>query len=322
MTAQEYILSTLNSLAEPIQMEDIGNIPLEDAIYAKVMSKKFRKLKADKEVIEITRGAIKLAIKENKPISINIVFGGNKLWRLEEAPEIDWAELFSIIYFLRWMKSIASVYKPGALLEYYSEDVVLELLNNLPRSETDRYSDTFIMMLEWLKQYLPSGVTVNYRRYRDDYKELSDFDREAEAAKATVLKELDGKLPVMNEEQKIATELNVRPRPGQTDDPQWREKVELIHQAIERTETAEKYFSDPHYIPACPTYYPALIVTGSTKKSYAKFWVGVGALEKTEDGYRELVLTPKQLEHAKFTWEDVNIKGLVGKNFHRVRVVS
>jgi len=46
---------------------------------------------------------------------------------LRKAPEIDWAELFSLTYFLQWLKSIASVYEPGAYLEYYSEDVVLEI---------------------------------------------------------------------------------------------------------------------------------------------------------------------------------------------------
>jgi len=321
MTAQEYILSTLEDLSKPVVIEDIGKTPIEEAIYAKVMSKKFRKLKADKEVIKIAKEAIRLAVKEGKPVPINVIFGGNKLWRLEEAPEIDWAELFSIVYFLRWMKSIASVYKPGALLEYYSEDLVLEVLNNQPRSETDRYSETFVQMLEWLKEYLPSGVMVNYRRYRDDYKSLDDFYDELEVAKAKVLKENGGKLPTMTEAQKIATELNVQLKSGQTDDTQWKEKVELVHQAVEQTETVEKYFYDPHYISACPTYYPALIVTGSTKKSLAKFWVGAGALEKTDDSYYELVLTPNQLNSVKFDWESVELDGLNGKNFSRIRVL-
>src|SRR5687767_1656331 len=205
MTAQEYILSTLQELAQPIQMEGIGNTPLEDAIYAKVMSKKFRKLKADDETVSMVKGAIELAIKEKKPVVISVVFGGNKLWRLDEAPEIDWAEVFSAVYFLRWMKSIASVYEYGAVLEYYSEDVVVEALNNVPRAQTDRHSETFISMLEWLKQYIPKGVSVNYRRYGEDYDDLRDFDVELKAAIEKVSKELGGKLPEMTDAQKVAT---------------------------------------------------------------------------------------------------------------------
>jgi len=50
----------------------------------------------------MTKNAIRLSIKENKPITILEMFGGNKLWRFEEAPEIDWAELFSLTYFMQY----------------------------------------------------------------------------------------------------------------------------------------------------------------------------------------------------------------------------
>lgn len=322
MTIEQYIQSELKQLTEPTQQEDIVNQKLEDAIYAKVMSKKFRKLKADDDLVGIAKEAIRIAVEKNAPLPINFVFGGNKLWRLDEAPEVDWAELFSLIYFLKWMKSIASVHKPGARIEYYSEDIVLEVLNNLPPSETDRYSSTFKELISWIHPYVPEGVTITYRRYAEDYASKDEFYEELEEAKKKVSDELNGQLPSLSKAQKIATELNVRPKPGQTDDPLWREKVELVHQAIERTTTVEKYFYDPQYIPACPTYYPACLTTGSTKKSLAKFWVGVGAVEKSGDGYNALVLTPKQLEKNNFEWQDVNIDGLPGKNFKRIRVLS
>lgn len=303
-------------------MEDIGNTPIEEAIYAKVMSKKFRKLKADDTVIDITKKAIHHSVKNRKPIVINVIFGGNKLWHFEEAPEIDWAELFVTMYLSRWLKSIASVYQPGAYLEFYSEDVVLENMNNLPRSETDRYSETFKSMLKWIEQFLPKGVTIGYKRYGDEYNDISEYLAELEEAKAKVLKELGGKLPVLNQHQREATELNVRLRPGQADDPLWREKAELIHKSIERTTTMERYINDTTMIPACPTYFPGCITTGSTKKSYAKFWVAVGALERSGDGYNEVVLTPKQLETAQFAWQAMHLEGLTGKNFKQLRVLN
>lgn len=322
MTAQEHILSELNELKKPIVFDDLVSAPLEDAIYAKVMSKKFRKLKADDTVIEITKNAIHASVIANKPIVVNLIFGGNKLWHFDEAPEIDWAELFTCMYLLKWMKSIASVYKPGAYFEFYSEDVVLENMNNLPVEETDKYSETFRSMLSWLGDYLPTGVTVGYKRYGEEYRNRDEYLAELEEAKTKVFKELGDKLPVLSEPQKVAVELNVRPFPGQTDDPLWREKVELIHQSIERTKTLERYINDQTMIPSCPLYFPGCIATGSTKRSYAKFWVAVGALEKSGDTYNELVLTPKQLKTTKFEWEVMDITGLSGKNFKRVRVLS
>ena len=44
-------------------MEDIGKTPLEDAIFAKVMSKKFRKLKAGVESIQLTKEEIKILVQ-------------------------------------------------------------------------------------------------------------------------------------------------------------------------------------------------------------------------------------------------------------------
>lgn len=322
MTAQEYIMSTLEALAEPVQMEDIGKTPLEDAIFAKVMSKKFRKLKANEESGRITKRAISFAIKNNKPITVSFLFGGNKLWRLEEAPEIDWAELFSLVYFLRWMKSIASVYPPGARLDYYGQSLNVHVMNNLTQDETDSYKQTFLDMLKWIKPYLPERVSVTYRDYGDEFENHDDFVRELEAAKQNTLKINGGKLPTLSEQQKAATELNVRLLPGQDKDPQWRDKIELIHRSIEATETFQReYFDDEGLILACPTIYDGWIAVGSTKRSYAKFWVGVGVLQKAGDGFNELVLTPQQLENNNFDWEKVNIDGLKGKNFSKIRII-
>ena len=322
MTAQEYIMYTIEALAEPIVMENIGGQNLEDAIYAKVMSKKFRKLKAGDDAVRITKNAIKLFVKENQPIVITELFGGNKLWRFEEAPEIDWAELFSFTYFMQWMRSIASVYEPGAHFDYMSQDISVESLNNAPRDETNRYSETFRAMLEWVRPYLPANVTVTYRRHYELFDNPDDYYKELEEAKEVVLSKNNGRLPELDDAMKAATELNVKLRPGQDQDPLWREKVELQHQAIFGTKTLQPYMTNPYQIWTCPTYYSDSVVTGSTKHSIAKFWAAVGALRPQSTGYYEVVLTPKQLAQATFDWEPVDISGLKGKNFHQIRILK
>ena len=322
MTTREYILSRIDSLSAPIVAEPIGSQQLEEAIYAKVMSKKFRKLKPGKACVKLTKDAIALCVKENRPIEIFQMFGGNKLWRFEEAPEIDWAELFSFIYFMQWCRSIASVYKPGVHYIYFSQDISVERLNNVSKEETDRYSESFKSMLEWLVPYLPANINVSYQRHYDLFENPDDYNVEIEQAKKIVLADNDGKLPALDERMAAATELNVRLMPGQEDDPTWREKVELEHQAIFKTQTLQGPMNNPYKVWTCPTYYPDSVVTGSTKRSLAKFWAAVGALEKDIEGYHEIVLTPKQLTEAKFTWEDIDIEGLTGKNFKKIRIVT
>ena len=62
MNAQQYILAALDELKSPVQVAPLKKSEsLEDAIYAKVMSKRFRKVKADDRVVETTREAIAFA---------------------------------------------------------------------------------------------------------------------------------------------------------------------------------------------------------------------------------------------------------------------
>ena len=76
------------------------------------------------------------------------------------------------------------------------------------------------------------------------------------------------------------------------------------------------------FVPVCPTPWPGVIATGSTKKSFAKFWYAVGALEPDGDSYSQIVLTSKQLTAAKFDWQDVELSGLTGKNFAKIRIIE
>lgn len=322
MTPKDYILSTLEALKTPIVLEDIGSISLEEAIYAKVMSKKFRKVKAAERAVRLTKEAIHLFVAEKKPIRIVQMFGGNKLWRFEEAPEIDWAELFSFTYFMQWSRLIASVYEPGVHFEYFSQDICVESMNNVPREQTDRYSQTFHEMLTVVRPFVPSNIQVSYIRLRDLYESTEQYYRELEVAKQKVLEENNGALPTMTDAMKKATELNVRLKPGQDDDVLWREKVELEHQAIFKTTMLAAYSSDPHMIWTCPTFYDDCVVTGSTKRSFAKFWAGVGALQPEGEKYAELVLTPKQLETIPYLWEDISIPGLDSRNFKKIRILK
>lgn len=322
MTAQEYIISTLEGLAELIATEATNDVSLEDAILAKVMSKKFRKFKVTDETTRQAKRAIQIAVQNNQPVKACVIFGGNKLWRLDEAPEIDWAELFCVIYYAKWLKSIASVYQPGAYLEFFSQEISVETLNNISLSESDQYTKTFMAMLEWVRPYLPDNITITYRRYGDMFSNPAKYMAELETAKTIVLRENNDELPVLSEAQSRATELNVRLRPGQADDPRWRERVELEHQAIFRTKTLDIYFGDESLISVnAGEPFPGIIILGSTKSSIAKFWAGVGALKTSGNSFNEVVLTPKQLANVDFAWEDVRLDGPTGKNFSKIRIV-
>ena len=99
MNAQEYIVSQLIALKEPdLSGAKPKNVKeMADVIFTTLMSKKFRKYSVPEKNQPILRAAIEKNIANDEPIKISWPFGGYKLWRFEETPEVDWAELFSIM---------------------------------------------------------------------------------------------------------------------------------------------------------------------------------------------------------------------------------
>ena len=111
MTAQEYIQAELDKLKVPIEavLPPKNQDELADAVYKLLTSKKFRKYALSEEYAKYVRGSVNACVAANEPIKI-VFFGGcYKLWRLDEAPEADWAELFAYMYFTRWLKPVCIV---------------------------------------------------------------------------------------------------------------------------------------------------------------------------------------------------------------------
>jgi len=320
MTPKEYILQELEKLRE-FHSRKVADKNLADEIFKLLMSKKFRKYSVNPEYLSHICSAIKLNIDKKQPIKLTLVFGGYKLWRLKESPESDWAELFSLIYYTNWLKPICEIYKPGVWFDFYSDDVILEIMDNIPKKDTEVYTQSFKKLLEFIKPYIPKNLNITLNRIGDQYKTYDDFKKELEESINKVKKELDG-LPKLSPEQIGLVELNVRLKDGQANDSKWREKVFLIHEGYSRVSKRRPYYRTPDKIFIITKKMKDSIAVGTTKTSIAKFWVGIGALKKKENGFIEYVLSPKQIESEKLIREDISIKELDGKNFHSIKTFS
>lgn len=326
MTAQEYIISTLEELRKPIEMEDIGDTPLEEIIFKKLMSKKFRKFSVPQKSQTIIKAALEKNISNKEPIQIAWPFGGYKLWRLDEAPECDWAELFTIMYIVKWLKSVCGFYQPGVTFTFWVDEVVISKLNNVPQTDLDEYQKSFANLLTFIEPYLPPNLRFEVFLEKSQYENEDTFEAGLAIEMENLKKARASNPEPLTDATIRSIEMNVKLTPEQAKDPLWREKVDLMHYAYYNLQEKQNRMR-PSYttanITAFTTFFePNVIPIGTTKTSIAKFWVGVGALKKDEESFKEYVLSPKQVESAKFTWEDVNIDGLAGKNFKRVRVLK
>lgn len=327
MNAQEYITTQLEALKEPLSSvaKPKNNQEMVGVIFSTLMSKKFRKYSVPEKNQEIIRAAIEKNVAKDEPLLISWPFGGYKLWRLEEAPEVDWAELFSIMYLVRWLKPVCTLYPKGVVFTFWVDEVVIAKMNNIPQTDLDAYQKSFAELLTFIKPWLPKNLKFNVFLERSQYDSYEAFETGL-AAEMEKLKQARATNPQPLSDAAIRSiEMNVKLLPEQSKDPLWREKIDLMHYAYYNLQEKQS-LSRPSYTTAnitafCTFFEPNVIPIGTTKTSIAKFWVGVGALQKRNESFIETILTPTQLEKVKAMWEPIVISGLQGKNFARIRVV-
>ncbi|MDC1205374.1 hypothetical protein N8083_00825 [Candidatus Pacebacteria bacterium] len=294
---------------------------LQSEILRLLLSKKFRKYSANEELITHCKEAIALNVAKNEPINITFLHGAYKLWRLEESPCVDWAELFSLMYYMNWVKGICEIYEPGVWFDFFADDWIIPKLDNVPMSDIENYLESYNALLAFLKPYQPKNLNMTITPVGSQFESMELFDEQL----TKELEKLNAKgLPELTDELKATIELNTKTTAEQKNDPVWREKVWQLHLAYSPVKKLSGYYdNNPKKILAFTQPLPSgkTISVGTTKSSVMKFWIGVGALQKKGDSYIEKILSPAQLTSTEAEYCKISIKGLAGKNFENIRVV-
>jgi len=142
------------------------------------------------------------AIADRMPIIFTFCFGGYKCHTSPSHPEVDWAELFNLNYFVSYLYPIIKGYQHGVEVEYESEEVSIRF-NNVPQEQTDKYTASFKKLLEYYtakslskyglhltlrlviaRELYTDGVAKFYElveqnktTYRDKFNKLSDEEQ-------------------------------------------------------------------------------------------------------------------------------------------------
>jgi hypothetical protein len=317
MNAQDYINNELELLKKPLGLAIPSSGQLENEIVRLVLSKKFRKYSASEDTIAHIKNAVHLAVSQNQPIKFVFPHGAYKLWRLDETPQADFAELFAFMYYSHWLKPISEIYEPGVWFDLFIDDLILLKLNNLRRDEIEEYLKSEQQILDFLKQYQPSNMKMTMTPNSSLFATEDDFWTALDNALQKT------PLPVLNDQQKIMVELNVRPIENMPAD--WREKTLQLHTAYSVPKGELSYHkNNPEKIGVftTPLPIPGYVAVGSTKSSIMKFWIGVGALRPKYDSFEMVILSGNQLEKTKFGFEPISLNGLTGKNFFKIRVIK
>lgn len=173
MNAQDYFQSKLDELLVPSTLQKPVNGDMSAAVLKLVLSKKFRKYSVDPEVLKHITASVEDSIANNQPIKFTLPFGGYKLWRLDETPEADWAELFMMMYVTKWLAPVCAIYEHGVWFDFFSDDVIVPRLNNVPAKDVAAYKTSFEALLKFIKPYQSKNLNMTLSRVIDQYDRLN-----------------------------------------------------------------------------------------------------------------------------------------------------
>lgn len=284
----------------------LKQVGLEQFIYTKLTSKKFRKFKMDEKCVERTKKAVKIRIQKNEPITVVYPQGGYKLWRFPSSPRSDWAEFFNISYILQYLALIAAAYKQGVSLVYYMHTLLMELHDNLTPEEIQTYVNSFQELIKEFQGYLPKNITISILRDADIYERQEYFDVLEEGKN---LAEVEYKnWPQINKDRYAKmSNLNIKWK-GKEDwsilsESEKQNKIYLAAlyemAATSQLKKVSEKVKSPENVLLFTKATPDFIGVGSTRTSMAKYWVGFGVIESENNTFYERVLTPSQFETVK-----------------------
>lgn len=305
-----------------------------DFIFQRLLSKKFRKSSAGEKLRETIKDKIDLTLKEEIPFHFIVCLGGYKHWWTSSFPYVDWAEFFNLRFMEEYIAPILAVHKPGVTIDYESEEVVLERVNNIKQADLDKYTDSFRKLIEIFSRKFPKNFRINYVLARDHYtqeelskkidallpeyrrkweKEYSEKEKQERLKKAETTFLWKGKKGLSRlpeeEKRKILIESELTDEAFLEADFGWR----------------QNYFEGGNRIPLLLTF--ALtsgadpwLHLGSCHASIVDFWVGTGILGLQEEKIIPRIVSQTQFEQIKKKLVEVPVNLIALPNFESVSV--
>lgn len=337
MEIKEYLQQRIHSCSKyTLTSQDqklLDKYGIKEYIFRKLMSKKFRKWSLPESVQDKIKEQINYCVSNSKPITLNLSYGGSKLWRLPTTPEVDWSEFFYIAYHVQYMSPIAKIYGPGIHLDFSSADIAMTAMNNIPREDVDQYDQSLRKLITVFTPHLPKNMTIKASRLRDLFDDEQHFIDEGEKLRKQAQQRFADDQHYADEFRRGAIQ-NVQLEGG-TEDLLRLSGQELSKVRQRSAEIIEAMYGIPQiskeqdkrgWIFLLATNLALddpMIVTGVTKHSSAKFWAGLGVLVRDEDVFAEYVITPGQWEQIKDNeHKTVDIDFISLKNFKQILVYS
>ncbi|MBU3922994.1 hypothetical protein KJ684_02030 [Patescibacteria group bacterium] len=305
-------------------------------ILKKLQRKKFKR-KITEKTKETLKRKILNAINENKPIYFVIPFGGYKHFWNSSYPDLDWAELFNMRFMTEYVLPILSVHQPGVIIEYMSEDLIINRMNNYPKESLEQYSKSFISLINWYKQYIPKNLQIKYFRVGNrcnkdkiidevekliskkttEFNRLSNKEKENELHRSRRSVMLDGEkdLVQLSEEDKESRIIESR-------------LIELAYYDVEaKPEFMGDYLWSDDHICVCFSFGLSSdnvfedLTLASSHGSIVDFWIGKGILEYRNGRFIPKIVSKNQYIELESKIKKLKIGSFPFKNFGSIDLI-
>jgi len=309
-------------------------------IVQKLLRKKFRKQHLHPETIKEFTDKITNKLKENKPIHFTIPFGGYKHFWNTSYPEPDWAEVFTLKFLTDWVMPILVSYKPGVIIDFISEDIILPRMNNYPDDALEKYSQIFSSLLDIYKKSLPKNFIINFFRVGDKCNKKNFIQKvenllperwEKWTTYTSQQKDIElkrSRRSVMWKGKDDLTTLSQRDKDKRIIESRL---IELAYYDVEADpEVLGDYLTGDNRIGICfsfglsPDNATHWIALGSTYASVVDFWIGRGILEKTSNGFMPRIVSGGQYQKIKDSLQiyQLEFNCLPSKNYQIIEAIS
>ena len=265
---------------------------VEALIYDKLSSSKFRSSKIPLELQQKIIEKVHHCVGHNLPIHITVPFGGYKKWQLPSAPHIDFAEVFNLLLLREYLSPIAALYDHGVLLEYFSDEIFVSSMNNIPQHDLDTYNNEFAILINFLKPHFPNNFQCKFSKIRDFISQEDLFKRFDE-----IKKDLRKKWNNITQDEQQRRLAKARRNYKGDADEQTIFESNLTHDAFifGDWDAGIPWAFDKDMIAIGFRYTKTWgIPLMSSRSSATQFWVGTGAIKMINKEFVPTILTYEQ----------------------------
>lgn len=307
-----YITKTMldfNNIAYPKFKLDT----LSSDVISRLCAKKWCHIAQTDAAKEYTKQKVEHIVKNNLPFIFSFCFGGYKHWWSPTSPVPDWAELYNMKYLYEYVAPITAMWNSGVTLEYESEEVGIELMNNVPDSYQKQYTKVFKDLMSYVKSKIKLPLNFNFVLASQLYD------------KNQLFKMMDEYFPVVKKRFDNLTpqEKAIRIKRAQTN-ILWKGAKDLTKLSeVEKANYAKEsrikneafldmdyelrgstYFEKENLIPLVGTFGlgaggEGWLHLSSNSSSFVDFWSGIGILEVRDDKIIEKIISRSQFETIK-----------------------